>query len=399
MAVIIWFFSFSPTSGGENESPVQNPFFKPSEGPDPDTRPIIIRVLRYNATEKTYRFTDHDSKPGTIDDRSFASLDDIPIPDSDGPVVPAMIQVLLGEENERTIEHTRFILPVESVQEIISQYRRYGSPTPVPTEKTPIPTVMPKETAAMHMLVPVTEYVCNNGDFTCTAHFSYISRYDIPVTLRAGPDNYFSLPPENRGQPEIFYPGYQYDVCTVRWPANSTPIVWNLAGDAARADPAEPLQPEIRVEPTEGFVPFSVTCTDTKAGNTRNNPEYTWDLGDGTVRNEPVVTHTYRDPDTYPVSCVVSDRCSTASSKTVSVSAYKAAFTWEPDPEDPLRIRFYDQTSNEPDAWYWVFGEGDVFSLEKNPVYAYPTPGTYQVSLTVHVGSIAKQVVTTVHAG
>ncbi|MBT8507249.1 hypothetical protein AZH53_02240 [Methanomicrobiaceae archaeon CYW5] len=45
-------------------------------------------------------------------------------------------------------------------------------------------------------------------------------------------------------------------------------------------------------------------------------------------------------------------------------------------------VRFTDTSTNEPDSWYWTFGDG-LTSTEQNPVHQYKKPGTYSVSLTV----------------
>lgn len=43
-------------------------------------------------------------------------------------------------------------------------------------------------------------------------------------------------------------------------------------------------------------------------------------------------------------------------------------------------IRFYDRSSNEPENWYWDFGNG-ASSTEQNPVATYTEPGFYTVRL------------------
>lgn len=54
-------------------------------------------------------------------------------------------------------------------------------------------------------------------------------------------------------------------------------------------------------------------------------------------------------------------------------------------------IHFMDQSTNNPDAWHWDFGNGDT-SNEQNPVYVYNSGGIYTVSLTAtnYAGSDTK---------
>jgi PKD repeat protein len=47
----------------------------------------------------------------------------------------------------------------------------------------------------------------------------------------------------------------------------------------------------------------------------------------------------------------------------------------------PLTVGFADQSTHNPTAWYWDFGDGD-FSTEQNPSHEYQDPGLYTVSLT-----------------
>ncbi len=398
---IIWFFAFPPDAVSDKTSDIRQsgPFISTSPASDKDTRPVIVRVLRYNETSLMYRFTDHELSLGDMLMLTDDLSNQIPIPTDGGPVAPAMIQVIRGGENDRTIEQTRFILPVDDVQEILNRYSLYGLVTPTPTQPLPIPTVRPKAVTKKHMIIPITEYVCNNNDASCTVHFSYISRYDTAVMVPAGPDNYISLPPENRGQPEIFYPGYQYDVFTARWPANSTSIVWYLTGEEALAEPVSVLQPRIHAEPQDGFIPLTVTLTDYITGvGEKNSFSYHWDFGDKKSSDTKDTIHTYRFPGQYTVNHTVTSRCGTVSS-TLIVQAYDAAFSWEPDIKDPLVIRFSDNTMGISDTWFWEFGSQDETSFEQNPIHTFPSPGAYPVALTVHIGNNAKKIVTMVQAG
>jgi PKD repeat protein len=47
-----------------------------------------------------------------------------------------------------------------------------------------------------------------------------------------------------------------------------------------------------------------------------------------------------------------------------------------------IGVRFQDNSTGVPTIWHWDFGNGDTSNLP-NPIYAYVTPGTYTVTLTV----------------
>jgi YVTN family beta-propeller protein len=60
-----------------------------------------------------------------------------------------------------------------------------------------------------------------------------------------------------------------------------------------------------------------------------------------------------------------------------------ASFTATTPVEHGTPVQFFDTSSNNPTAWDWDFGDGLGNSTEQNPLYNYPNPGTYTVTLTV----------------
>jgi PKD repeat protein len=48
---------------------------------------------------------------------------------------------------------------------------------------------------------------------------------------------------------------------------------------------------------------------------------------------------------------------------------------------EPLNVQFTDQSSNNPSAWYWSFGDGS-HSTYQNPNHTYSSAGSFNVSLT-----------------
>jgi hypothetical protein len=59
-----------------------------------------------------------------------------------------------------------------------------------------------------------------------------------------------------------------------------------------------------------------------------------------------------------------------------------AAFRYDRDSSDYLRIEFTELADYEPETWYWEFGDGDT-SWQRYPVHEYDTAGTYQACMTV----------------
>lgn len=71
----------------------------------------------------------------------------------------------------------------------------------------------------------------------------------------------------------------------------------------------------------EGEIPFDVafTCEST----TGNEPlTYSWDFGDGTPHiNDPIITHTYSDEDTFTATCTVTDSDNDSDSSSIDITA------------------------------------------------------------------------------
>jgi PKD repeat protein len=48
----------------------------------------------------------------------------------------------------------------------------------------------------------------------------------------------------------------------------------------------------------------------------------------------------------------------------------------------PLKVKFTDQSTENPATWQWDFGDGQT-SIDQNPTHTYVTDDTYTVKLTV----------------
>lgn len=108
--------------------------------------------------------------------------------------------------------------------------------------------------------------------------------------------------------------------------------------------------------------------------------QWIWTFGDGTSVMEQNPQHTYDAPGTYEVCLTVSSVCGSnisCTNVTVTCLTPQAAFTYG---AEELLLSFTDNSTNEPTDWLWTFGDGNS-STESNPVYAYETPGIYEVCL------------------
>ncbi|HRK62443.1 MAG TPA: PKD domain-containing protein [Candidatus Omnitrophota bacterium] len=131
-----------------------------------------------------------------------------------------------------------------------------------------------------------------------------------------------------------------------------------------------------------------------------NGPEgskYTWNLGDGTVKEGKSVTHTYAKGGSYTATVTVDDGkgtpCSTAmdavnvrinSAPMVSLNQAKNACTGE-------TVSLDASASNDPDGdklkYTWNFGDGTTIEGGSNVSYAYKKGGNYTVTVTADDGA------------
>jgi flagellin-like protein len=72
---------------------------------------------------------------------------------------------------------------------------------------------------------------------------------------------------------------------------------------------------------------------------------------------------------------------------TPDVGPVKASLTGTPvSGTAPLMVQFAGSSTGTPTSWLWDFGDGGTSFLQ-SPLYSYPNPGTYTVSLTVSNGT------------
>ena len=117
---------------------------------------------------------------------------------------------------------------------------------------------------------------------------------------------------------------------------------------------------------------------------------WNWNFGDplSGVKNTDTVenpTHAMSYPGSYNVRLIVSNTngCSDTAIRSLVVDSLPdPAFTVSKDTMCLGEKAYFYGTGKDIVSWHWDFGNGDTSSYQK-PVYTYPNPGTYVVTLTV----------------
>jgi PKD repeat protein len=133
---------------------------------------------------------------------------------------------------------------------------------------------------------------------------------------------------------------------------------------------------------TFGDAPLTVQFTDQSS---REPTAWSWDFGDGNTSTEQHPAHTYTVPGTYSVTLTIQNTAGSAAvTKTDLVAVNTPAVAMTVDPavgEKPLTVHFTDESTNDPTAWLWKFGDGAT-STEQHPTHTYTAAGVYTVTLT-----------------
>jgi len=139
--------------------------------------------------------------------------------------------------------------------------------------------------------------------------------------------------------------------------------------------------------------PYTVRCFDTTPVlNNQSIASWRWDFGDGGSSTDQNPRHTYATPSMYDIQLTVTTFCgSQYTNKSVtSLSIYCSA----PQPgfntnvtegSAPLAVAVTDTSLRSPqEITRWTYWFDDTHSSsERNPVFTYTQPGTYQINQTV----------------
>jgi PKD repeat protein len=168
----------------------------------------------------------------------------------------------------------------------------------------------------------------------------------------------------------------------------------NATSEGLSAGPVE-VEFYLPDAPVAGFTHDSPVCVDVPVvfTNTTTGPEgipseFLWDLGDGYTSTLESPTHPYAAGGDYVVGLTATNPGgSDTYTNTVEILGMpEAAFTLDPTyPEPGEIVHFFDQSTGDPTAWDWDFGDGG-HATTQNPVYSFSLTGTFTVSLTAQNG-------------
>ncbi|MCF8366392.1 MAG: PKD domain-containing protein [Bacteroidales bacterium] len=120
--------------------------------------------------------------------------------------------------------------------------------------------------------------------------------------------------------------------------------------------------------------------------------EYYWEFGDGNSGFGQSVGHTYDQAGEYVVCLTTisannpADSCFWISCQMLLVGSgnapMQASFSMVQDSLNPMMMHFYDNSTGNPEAWLWDFGDGS-FSDNQHPVHEFSSTGNFDVCLTI----------------
>jgi predicted outer membrane repeat protein len=150
-------------------------------------------------------------------------------------------------------------------------------------------------------------------------------------------------------------------------------------------EPAAPLAYFV-ASPRSGFAPLTVAFEDRSAGGPTS---WDWDFGDEATSTDQDPVHLYDEPGSYTVTLTVTNefgsQARTEPDYIIVAEPVPPEAHFSATPTSgivPLTVTFTDQSTHDPTAWAWDFGDGGS-STEQHPEYIYQTAGTFAVTLTV----------------
>lgn len=155
------------------------------------------------------------------------------------------------------------------------------------------------------------------------------------------------------------------------------------------------------ITPTTGTKSAPLTATFTANANGGNAPyTYAWALGDGNVSALDVVTHTYGEGRTYPVTLTATDSLDVTATWSTSyvvnpalVAAFEHQVLISPTGANSLVVIDHTSGGTAPYTYLWDFGDGTT-STDHNPSHTWLEAGCYILRQTVtdaegHISTIA----------
>ncbi len=110
---------------------------------------------------------------------------------------------------------------------------------------------------------------------------------------------------------------------------------------------------------------------------------YTWTLPSGWSGNSTTNSvATTAGASGGTISVTASNTCGTSSPQLLQVTVDPSPIADFGSTTTAQTVTFNDLSTNSPTTWAWDFGDGATSTLQ-NPTHSYPSPGQYQVCLTV----------------
>ena len=113
-----------------------------------------------------------------------------------------------------------------------------------------------------------------------------------------------------------------------------------------------------------------------------------WTFGDGGTATTMDPWHTFAEPGVYHVCLTIATTtgCTSTICHEITVvnpqPGCEAHYSFITDSIHPLVYHFYDQSSGNPFAWHWTFGDGNTSTIQ-NPEHVYASSGVYNVCLLI----------------
>jgi gliding motility-associated-like protein len=229
------------------------------------------------------------------------------------------------------------------------------------------------------------------ANFTSSATVSCDSLFSVQFTDQSTGANAWSWSFGDGGTSQVQNPIHQYKgygVYTVSLIASNSA---GCSGPLTKNQYIENRKPFIQISDvgSKGCAPFIFTPTliDTVVDGIAS---YAWNFGDSTTSNSPnPPPHPYPNPGTYYVTLTIKTNggCTASTVDTVMVGTIKPVVSFTESATTVCAstpVSFTDEsTPASNNGWLWNFGNGN-FSTIENPVYQFPSPGVYIVTLTAY---------------
>ena len=145
--------------------------------------------------------------------------------------------------------------------------------------------------------------------------------------------------------------------------------------------------------------PRNVCAIDSVYFTNQSQPEnalFTWYFGDGGTSQKSSPVYTYNDTGWFQVKLVANNNGCLDSiyseEKYIYIKAPIARFSYTPNCNISYQYQFKDESlfdigSEGNRTWKWVFPDGSISTNPVPPVYTFPGPGEYTISLTISNGN------------